>query len=850
MFSHDEHKFITTEPLDNRGEKGEKLVWNIIKKLFAHRECLAYWRYPIFSQTGKFRKEPDILMADLELGLIIIEIKSITIDQIVNINGHRWQYQNYYTNYGNPYQQAENQLFTLLQYTNREPSLKKQVAGRVLITLPYISQAQWQEKGFDKLPTNPPIIFSNNLDNIDLIEQIIKPTLPLVYGQKLKAKQWQLLLAVLAGSPVLSKPQHRVLAPPQSRGQVLQKLRSHLHQLDLQQEKIAKQIPPGPQRIRGIAGSGKTVLLCQKAVNMHLKNPDWKIALVFFSRSLYQQIIHQVEGWLRYFSNNQLSYQPNNKNLLILHAWGSQKQPGLYSLICQEARVKKLTANDTDSKQPNEALGEACYYLLKQASIPQIFDAILIDEGQDLMVDNWKFNHKQPFYWLAYQALRPANSLHPEQKRLIWAYDEVQSLQSLNLPVASEIFGEELGHLVTGKYPDNINKTEIMPRCYRTPHQIINAAFAIGMGLLRPQGMLTGITQPKEWEALGYQVTGEFNLGEKIIVKRPLANSPHPISKFWQGYLIQFQVYYSRQQELTALANHIFTNLRNEGLRPSQEILVIILGSFYDAVNLENHVANFLIKQGIEVFIPGRKDSNMLTKDKPNQAPNKFWYEGAVTVSRIHRAKGNEADMVYIVGLDGVAKHEDNLYLRTQLFIALTRARAWVNISGIGNHKMYEEMEKVIASGDTFSFIFRHQPQREIRVTDAAELLQRFALGGRNFQNIDLEKADLKGVYLANANLIGANLQQANLRSAHLDGVKLVVADLRNSDLTGISLKKAKLMGALLSTANLTGANLQGADLTNADLSHAKLIDANLADANLNGVNLTGANLTNAKLPH
>ena len=100
------HKFITTEPLGKGGESGEQRVWDTVQDAFANRECIGYWRYPIFSQAGKFRKEPDILIADFDLGLIIIEVKSITIDQIVNIAGHRWEYQNFYITFGNPYQQA------------------------------------------------------------------------------------------------------------------------------------------------------------------------------------------------------------------------------------------------------------------------------------------------------------------------------------------------------------------------------------------------------------------------------------------------------------------------------------------------------------------------------------------------------------------------------------------------------------------------------------------------------------------------------------------------------------------------------------------------------------------------
>ncbi len=816
-------KFIATEPLNHPGEAGEKLVWEAIKSVFANRDCLGYWRYPIFSQKGKFRKEPDVLIADLELGLIVIEVKSITSEQIVNINGHRWEYQNYYASFGNPYQQAENQLFALLDYSQNEPSLHKQIVGRVLLALPYISEQQWQARGFHQLPTNPPILFQEGLQSAEFIYQLIKKTPPVTQGNPLTKHQWQLLLSLLSGKPVFCQPSYRLLASPQSRGKILEKLRSRFSDFDLQQEKIGKQIPPGLQRIRGIAGSGKTVLLCQKAALMHLKHPDWKIALVFFSRSLYHPIIKQLDQWLNYFSQEQQNYNPQNPYLKVLHAWGGKQQPGLYSTLCKLAGVNYLTVNDTESKQPNEALAEACCHLLSEAAIPQVFDAILIDEGQDLIVDNFKFGDKQPFYWLAYQALRSANPLYPQQRRLIWAYDEAQSLESLKIPTASEIFGEELGHLVTGNHDDGIKKSEIMRCCYRTPHLIITAAHALGMGLLRPGEMLTGITRKEEWEAIGYEVQGNFISGQKIILKRPHKNSPNPISDLWQGSVIEFNSYFSRQQELTILANCIKHNLRHDGLRPSQEILIIILGDFLDAAKLENYVANFLIKQGIDIFIPSANDCNILKPSKENYNPNKFWHEGAITISRIHRAKGQEADIVYIVGLDNIAKEEGNITLRNQLLIALTRAKAWVNLSGIGSYPLYEEIQRVLESGDTFRFTFRRSPQREINATDAGDFLKRYALGGRNFQNIDLSNADLAGVNLSNANLIGANLTSANLHNAQLDNVKLIAADLSQANLSRANLKKAKLMGAILRGANLSQANLMGADLSNIDLAGADL---------------------------
>jgi superfamily I DNA and RNA helicase len=820
----DSNKFITTEPLDNSGQKGEQLVWEAVKQTFFDRECLAYWRYPIFSQVGKFRKEPDILIVDRLFGLIIIEVKSITIEQIVAINGHRWQYQNFYTISGNPYQQAENQLFTLLEYTDREPILKDKIAGRAMLALPLISKLQWQKRGFDRLPTNPPILFQEDL-HLSIADDISKIDL-VVNGNYLDSQQWDLLRSVLAGKSVFSQSTRSIYSHSQSRGAILQKLRTHITEFDLQQEKIGKEIPPGCQRIRGVAGSGKTVLLCQKAAHMHLKHPEWKIALVFFSRSLYHPMREQLEGWLKHFSGDRFEYKPKNSNLLLLHGWGG-KQLGLYSFLCRLTGVKPLTAGELTSKQPNEALAEACLRLLETATIPQVFDAILIDEGQDLVCDNFKYQDKQPFYWLAYQALRSVDPLHTEQKRLIWAYDEAQSLESARIPTASELFGEKLGHLVTGRHRGGIQKSEILDRCYRTPHQILTAAHGIGMGLLRPRGMLTGITRAEEWNAIGYQVQGHFRSGQKITIQRPRQNSPNPMPELWQEKLIELQTYSSRQEELTTLADRLIENFRYDGLRPSREILVIVLGSSFEAMQLETHVAKFLIDRGIDIYIPSCSDCNILKSDRHNYHPDRFWYEGAVTVTRIHRAKGHEADLVYLVGLDQIAKDESNISLRNQLFVALTRARGWVNLSGIGAYPLYEELHRVIQSGDRFTFTYR-SPQREISITDTGELLNRYALGGRNFQNANLENAQLANVCLKGANLIGANLRHANLENAQLNGVKLIVADLRYANLRGTSLRGAKLIGAML----------ENVDLSNADLTNANLSDVDLSKTNLNNAKL------------
>ncbi|MDJ0619145.1 MAG: ATP-binding domain-containing protein [Calothrix sp. MO_192.B10] len=712
-------KFITTEPLQAGTEEREQKVWDAIRSAFADRSCIGYWRYPIFSQVGEVRKEPDILIADREFGLVVIEVMPVTIEQIDTINDENWQLQNFHTPAAHPNENAAHQLRALIAYADREPAIWRKVTGRTIVALPLITQEQWQQKGFDQLPNSSNIIFQDQLGNAGLLERIQQIS-PLVPGENLEDKDWELLLSVIGGTPVLRKPNRaKVSTTGKSRANIIDALRQSLYDIDLQQEHIGKEIPPGPQRIRGIAGSGKTVLLCQKAAHMHLKHPDWDIALVFFNRSLYDLMIGLLDRWIRRFSGGELHYDPEtNQKLRVFHAWGAKEQPGLYGTICNRHGKRRGTPNDTNERQPNLGLIDLSKRLLEEIEIEPMFDAILIDEGQDLVSEeDLKYQDKQAIYWMAYQALRPVSEDKPQERRLIWVYDEAQSLDNLVVPKAKEVFGEELSNLLSKQpqYPGGIKRSEVMRHCYRTPGPIITAAHAIGMGLLRPEGMVSGITNKKDWNKIGYEVKGDFRqVGKSITIQRPPEYSPNPIPELWGEPVLEFNTYSSRREEFNALAENIMHNIVYDGLNPSRDILVLVLGANSEAMELEMEVARFLMDGEIDIYVPTALSINDLHPKYPDRNPNKFWHDGGVTVSRITRAKGHEADMVYIVGCDRIARNEDDVSFRNQLFVALTRARGWASLTGVGNYPMYEEIRKVMASGDTFTFTYKRQPKRDI----------------------------------------------------------------------------------------------------------------------------------------
>ncbi|KJR40999.1 hypothetical protein MCHI_003097 [Candidatus Magnetoovum chiemensis] len=63
-----------------------------------------------------------------------------------------------------------------------------------------------------------------------------------------------------------------------SKGAILKKIEKEIANLDQWQKQAAIETAPGPQRIRGLAGSGKTIVLALKAAYLHCQNPHWNIS--------------------------------------------------------------------------------------------------------------------------------------------------------------------------------------------------------------------------------------------------------------------------------------------------------------------------------------------------------------------------------------------------------------------------------------------------------------------------------------------------------------------------------------------------------------------------------------------
>jgi superfamily I DNA and RNA helicase len=92
-----------------------------------------------------------------------------------------------------------------------------------------------------------------------------------------------------------------------------------------------------------------------------------------------------------------------------------------------------------------------------------------------------------------------------------------------------------------------------------------------------------------------------------------------------------------------------------------------------------------------------------------------FTKEGRVTLATVHKAKGNEALMVYVVGVDAVMFRPD-VRKRNMLFTAMTRAKGWVRVSGVGQGAVSCAQE-ISRAKEEFPYLkFKYPAPEELKV--------------------------------------------------------------------------------------------------------------------------------------
>ncbi|KKK39208.1 nuclease [Mesobacillus campisalis] len=362
---------------------GERLFFRTLKN-YLPDDYIVYYEPEILG------KRPDFVIIGPELGIVVIEVKDYTKNTLLQVNHEEWHIvasNGVQSVQKSPLKQARDNMFHVVDVLKRDKNLV-QLEGKYKFQLkfPYghgvvftrLYSKEFIEEGLYSVIAPE---FCLTRDEIDpdkesfseeiLMEKILNMFVvpyrlrePLSF-EDINAIRYHLFPEVRISAEF--KP------PVPYQDQLLLSLHD-IKTMDLHQENLAKQIGDKNRLIRGVAGSGKTIILASRAKMLAKQHPDWKILILCYnislSNSIQQMILHMLNEPEDLFDFDFSAEKPENaassKNILVrnFHSW-----------LKNDLRIHERQIPVLLEKLKN-----------KEAILPT-YDAILIDEGQDFEAD-------------------------------------------------------------------------------------------------------------------------------------------------------------------------------------------------------------------------------------------------------------------------------------------------------------------------------------------------------------------------------------------------------------------------------------------------------------------------------
>jgi hypothetical protein len=413
----------TLASLDSRVTPGERRVFVALRDHLPE-DYLVYYDIPVDG------RHPDFIVVGPDLGLIVLEVKDWRLKSILEVTADRVRLRQGEgeLEVWNPVRQVRNYLLRTVDALKGRPLLR---ADNQLcfgwgsgVVLPYLTPEEIRQ----------PSLFGPGLEE----------TLGL--GLVLTG-------ADLARGSLLPRLRGLIPARGTARGsldpQQIDEIRGVLHPeirigwgatsedivraMDLEQERLARSMGDGHRLLRGVAGSGKTIVLLCRVRYLLAQHPDWRILVVCYNRVL-AGFLHRAIGDKRV-------------EVSTFDAWARQRLKAA-GVEVPEPPGRGQEWDDFWVETVPQVLSQA----FDDGRVPTAtYQAVLVDEGQDF-ADSW--------YRLLLRALDPAAN------RLFIALDSSQNIYRRRISWRS------LGIQIAGR-------TRVLKRNYRNTRPILSAAYAM-----------------------------------------------------------------------------------------------------------------------------------------------------------------------------------------------------------------------------------------------------------------------------------------------------------------------------------------------------------------------------------
>jgi hypothetical protein len=652
------------------------------------------------SVVGARSRPPDIAVVDPVSGLHVFEVKGVSLAQVRSIlaGGAIEIAYNGTTSRKDPSKQARQAMFAVKDSATRHFKGELNVPFQSWVVFPRIGRAEWEHKFGEAVSGRPDVIFAEDLNSSQLgirLREVGIARLGRFGLGECPPLQLRSVMAAFGDSDVLQQqPRPPHLPPPKgSKGERLDEGVAEYRVLTEQQQRLTTHgWNNGPRLVRGVAGSGKTVVLAVQAarmieqlqkMNRDLFDRDKKtprLLAVCFNRTLVPFIRQRVEMAYRQRTGAEVP----DEAIYVTHL-----NALLFDLSRQGFCSYRRVSDVSDSNQRAalylsdlRALSGPCKERLSNG----LFYAVFVDEGQDF--------HENEYRLLLELCSRASNGL----PRAFVFYDDAQNLYGLRRPT-----WVDLGLDVRG------GRTVVMDESFRSPRQVIEPAFNVLLG--------TYAAHPPSVKTRGFADTA--TLADKKLIS---LDDNHVRVNFAtrEGDPATLSVCSDTNAEYALVASHCQKLMRRDGLLP-QDILVLTFKR-ERALELAHAIA---VHVGAELV-------RYTLDDKDNLAvqPNRL------TVSTIASAKGYDAPCVLLASADDFS---DNVEGRTSFYVGCTRARDWLHVSASTATPLVLEFEASLAAvkaNGPLVFDGNHRRAYERWSLEEEEQLRQLYRSGKNVRQI------------------------------------------------------------------------------------------------------------------
>lgn len=598
---------------------------------------------------------PDLVLAHPETGLVVFECKAYEIGFIRGMEaGSLKIIRNGRETLVNPLRQGQRTMYAIKDAYEKFAHAGARPLFHVIVALPNIHEDDWIRLGYHRCLDSRIVLFQEHIQDSNQLQKRLALLVEETRRRLSNAPPYppeaeKVLSRVFGDSAVINDARLAVRSlEPESLGAQIDTIEQAHKQLSAEQQYLSRLDTWGhPFLVRGVAGSGKSIVLANQVARLlHRQQKQQaqlslfeevqpslsRLGVICFNRSLAPLLQERIARAYHALSGEAL---PENIVITDLNRLLYSIETKIGTRFFRYFSVNRVHQPDLRARkhlEQIEALRIDHPYLFSQI----VFDGVVIDEGQDAHPDE---------YALLRALVRP--DAQTGERTLTIFYDDAQNIYGNPPPT-----WRDLSLNVSG------GRAAFMQESYRNSREIVELGMNVLLGIHARQRQRIATRRFMDIATLQEKgLIEETARGWRV--KFAATSNRLPVVRSFQ----------SRFEQLDWVAEAVVALLEDEQVRPEH---ILILAPRSTSFRYISQRIGQLAQKSLSLRVVGGSYQQYL--DQLLMVPDQL------TLATVHAAKGYDAPIVFLVDVDQL---ESTVLGRVVFYVGVTRAKRYLVVTGL-----------------------------------------------------------------------------------------------------------------------------------------------------------------------